>query len=121
MPLSIRSPKEYFNDFFTNDLLEDIVIQTNLYARQINVDTNFHTNSEEMMVFIGILLYMGVFDVSLIEDYWSTYTRIPQVADFMSSKHFLLIRSLLHFNDNENATNSTDRFFKIRPIYDYLN
>ena len=36
--------------------------------------------------------------------------RVVQVADFMSSKQFRLIRSLLHFNNNENLA---DRFFKM--------
>lgn len=35
----------------------------------------------------------------------------------MTSKHFHLIRSLLHFNNNENVAGSTDRFVKIHPIY----
>ncbi len=70
-----------------------------------------------MTVFIGILLYMGVTTMPTIEDFWGTFTRVPHVADAMSSKRFRLIRSLLHFNNNENSTASTDRFFKIRPIY----
>ena len=116
-PSCIRSPFEYFQDMFTVDLLEDIVYQTNLYARQRNVNTAFHTDKHEIMVFIGIVLYMGVLQLPAIEDYWATYTRVAQVADAMSSKRFRLLRSFLHFNNNENCTSSTDRFFKIRPIF----
>ena len=117
VPACIRSPFEYFQDMFTVDLLEDIVYQTNLYARQRNVNTTFNTDKHEMMVFLGVVLYMGVLQLPSIEDYWSTYTRVAQVADVMSSKRFRLIRSLLHFNNNENIGGSTDRFFKIRPIF----
>ena len=116
-PLCIRSPTEYFQDMFSMDLLEDIVYQTNLYARQRNVNTNFSTDKHELMVFIGIVLYMGIGHFPAIDDYWATYTRVPQVADVMSSKRFKLIRSLLHFNNNENLGGSTDRFFKIRPLF----
>ena len=35
----------------------------------------------------------------------------------MSSKRFRTLRSMLHFNNNENARSSTDRFFKLRPIF----
>ena len=120
VPLCIRSPIEYFQDMFPVDLLEDIVYQTNLYARQKNVNTTFHTDKHELMVFIGVILYMGVVHLPAIEDYWGTYTRVAQVADVMSSKRFRLIRSMLHFNNNENIRGSTDRFFKIRPLFSAL-
>ena len=116
-PLCVRSPTEYFQDTFTMGPLEDIVYQTNLYARQRNVNTNFSTDKHELMVFIGIVIFMGVGHYPAIDDYWATYTRVPQVADVMSSKRFKLIRSMLHFNNNENLAGSTDRFFKIRPMF----
>ena len=116
-PAAICNPIEYFQDLFTVDLLDDIVYQTNLCARQRNVDTHFHTDKHEITVFIGIVLYMGVLSLPAIEDYWSTYIRVAQVADFMSSKRFRLIRSLLHFNNNEASAGTTDRFFKIRPVF----
>ena len=99
------------------DLLEDIVYQTNLYARQKNVNTNFSTDKQELMAFSGIVLYMGIAHIPAIDDYWATYTRVAQVADVMSSKRFKLIRSMLHFNNNENLGDSTDRFFKILPLF----
>lgn len=120
VPDCIRSPFEYFQDMFTVSLLQDIVFQTNLYARQKDVNTAFHIDKHELMVFIGIALYMGVVQLPAIEDYWSTCTRVPQVADVMSSKRFRLIRSQLHFNNNDNIHDSTDRFYKIRPIISSL-
>ena len=102
---------------FSDDLLDEIVYQTNLYDRQQNVNTTFKLEKHELMVFIGIVLYMGVNTLPSIEDYWGTYTRVAQVADSMSSKRFRLIRSLLHFNNNENLPGSSDRFFKIRLLF----
>ena len=95
-PHALRTPFQYFQDMFTTDLLEDIVYQTNLYARQKNVNTTFQIEKHELMVFIGILLYMGINILPSIEDYWATHTRVVQVAESMSSKRFRLIRSLLH-------------------------
>ena len=116
-PHALRSPFEYFQDMFTTALLEDIVYQTNLYARQKNVNTTFQIDMHELMVFIGIVLYMGVSILPSIEDYWGTFTRVVQVAECMSSKRFRLIRSLIHFNNNDNLPGTTDRFFKIRPLF----
>ncbi|MCL4124286.1 UNVERIFIED_CONTAM: hypothetical protein GTU68_017636 [Idotea baltica] len=119
-PDAIRSPFEYFQDMFPMTLVEDIVHQTNLYARLKNINTPFQMEEHELMVFIGIVLYMGVCTLPSIEDYWGTLTRVTQVADAMSSKRFRLIRSILHFNNNENIHGTADRFFKVRPLYDSL-
>ncbi|KAK4325662.1 hypothetical protein Pmani_003755 [Petrolisthes manimaculis] len=116
-PNCIRSPWEYFLLMLPIDLLEDVVYQTNLYAKQKDVNTSFSMDSHELMQFIGIVIYKGVVQLPSIEDYWATKTRIIQVADVMASKRFQLIRSLLHFNNNENVQASTDRFFKIRPLF----
>ena len=59
---------------------------------------------------------MGIVSLLAINDYWKNDTRIPQIANVMSRDHFKKIRSTLHFNDNECAEGSTDRFFKIRPL-----
>ena len=115
-PACLRTPFQYFEDMFTADLVDDIVYQTNLYARQKNVNTTFNIDRHELMVFIGIVLYMGVCVYPSIEDYWGMNTRCMQVADFMSSKRFRLIRSLVHFNNNDNIAGVTDRFFKVRPL-----
>ena len=40
-PPCLRTPFEYFEDMFTSDIVDDIVYQTNLYARQKNVNTTF--------------------------------------------------------------------------------
>ena len=55
-----------------------------------------------------------------IEDYWAVRTRIPQVADYMTRNKFKQIRSLLHFTDNQQARGTSDRFYKIRPVYNIV-
>ena len=90
-PAILKTPFAYFEDMFTSDLVDDIVYQTNLYARQRNVNTNFSIDKHELMVFIGIVLYMGVCVYPSIDDYWGMSTRCTQVADFMPSKKFCLI------------------------------
>lgn len=113
----ICSPFEYFLDMFTLSLLEEVVYQTNLCARQKDVNTSFSTDKHKLMMFIGIIVYMGISHLPAIDDYWATETRVPQIADVMSSKRFRAIKSMLLFNNNENARASTDRFFKMRPTF----
>ena len=105
---------------FPLNLIDEIVFQTNLYARQKDVNTSFQIDRHEFMVFLGIVIYMGVCDLPAIEDYWAMMTRVPQFADCMSFKRFCTIRSLLHFNNNDHCGESNDRFYKIRPIFDAI-
>ena len=60
------------------------VYQTSLYARQKNVNTTFQLDRNELMVFIGVVPYMGVNIPPSIEAYWGTYTRVSQVPVSMS-------------------------------------
>ena len=88
--------------------------------KQNNINTSFSTNKDEIMNFLGILLYMGVCELPSLDDYWATETRVPQVANVMSSKQFKYLRSHIHFNDNEFADESDDRFYKIRPMFNFI-
>nr|XP_053644345.1 piggyBac transposable element-derived protein 3-like isoform X2 [Cherax quadricarinatus] len=117
-PLQIRSPYQYFCDFFSQDMVDNIAFQTNLYAKQKTITNNFATDSEEIMRFIGILLFMGIVQIPSLEDYWAGSFRIPQVAEVMGSKRFRLLRRTIHFNDNTQKDN--DRFHKVRPLYTAL-
>ncbi|XP_069951304.1 piggyBac transposable element-derived protein 3 isoform X3 [Cherax quadricarinatus] len=118
-PIEIRSAYDYFSDFFTQDMIDNITFQTNLYARQKNIHTTFQTDSEEITRFIGILLYMGYTVQPSIQDYWRTASKVPQVAEVMGSMRFRLLRRMIHFNDNAQKKDN-DRFHKIRPLYKAL-
>ena len=59
-------PSDYFNLFFTSDLFDLIVRNTNKYAAIQRLDKaekgrEWHNlNSAELRVFIGVIIYMGV-------------------------------------------------------------
>ncbi|XP_068237423.1 uncharacterized protein [Palaemon carinicauda] len=92
-PDFLREPYEYFSQFFTAELRDHIVFQSNLYSRQKDVGSNFHISEEDVMVFLGLIIYMGLVPLPSIVDFWAVKTRIPQVADFMSRNRFKAIRS----------------------------
>ena len=83
-----KSSIEYFSELFTDDVIEDIVFQTNLYATQNDVNTTFNVSMSEMKKFIGILIYMGIVNLPAINDYWKNDTRVPQIANVMSRDRF---------------------------------
>lgn len=47
-------------------------------------------------------------------------TIVPQVAYLMSSKTFGLLRLAVDFNDNAKIPGSSDRFFKVWPLFSFL-
>lgn len=113
-------PLEYFTKLFSFDILNHIIDQTNLYSTQMT-GTCIGTNANEMTDFISLLLLMAIIDLPSYEDYWANGTRIEQIARVMSSKRFKTLRRYIHFNNNENITeNTTDRYFKIRPLMEKL-
>ena len=120
-PLFVESPVEYFNRFFSLELIKHITYQTNLYATQKDINTTFNTNEKEIQHFVAILLYMGIVTCPSLDDYWALDTRVTQVAELMSSKRFRLLRRTLHFNDNSQAHGSIDRFYKVRPLFTHIN
>ncbi|XP_066955715.1 uncharacterized protein [Macrobrachium rosenbergii] len=57
---TIPTPFLYFSDLFGMELVEHLVYQTNLYARQSDLRTPCKTDTSETLMFLGILIYMGV-------------------------------------------------------------
>ena len=118
--ISLRPITEYFTDIFSDEIIDHIVFHTNLYAYQKNINTSFKLDSVELKTFLGIHIYMSVIELPSIHDYWSERTRVPQIASVMSRNRFKEIKSNLHFNNNEMYNNSSDKYFKIRPIIEKL-
>lgn len=119
-PDFIQGPFDYFSRYFSPDLVSHITYQTNLYASQMNINTTFATTEDEIMKFVAVLIYMGIAELPSVDDYWAMETRVPQVANLMSSKRFKLLKRFVHFNDNAQIPGNNDRFFKVRPLFNYL-
>ncbi|KAG0730052.1 PiggyBac transposable element-derived protein 2 [Chionoecetes opilio] len=120
-PDFIETPFQYFSRYFSSEYIKHIVYQTNLYATQKDVNTSFTTKEDEIMKFVALLIYMGITDLPSVDDYWAMETRVPQVANLLSSNRFRLLKRMVHFNDNSLIPGTIDRFFKIRPLFSFLN
>ena len=76
--------EDFFKLYITEDMIDDLVIQTNLYARQFL--TKKRTTSDhiqeymngnqpigaEMLTFLAILILMGIVHKPKLPMYWST-------------------------------------------------
>lgn len=112
-----KTSLDYFLDFFSDDLFEDICQSTNMYAIQ-EKGLAINLTVEELRNFLAIEVIMGIVSMPSYLDYWCIDTRYPLVADVMSLKRYQTIRRYLHFVDN-NYTDS-DPYFKIRPFFEKI-
>ncbi|CAK9796216.1 Mariner Mos1 transposase [Anthophora quadrimaculata] len=75
-------PLEYFNSFFTNELIKTIVAETNRYAnnkirgKRLAKRSTWHLwtdiTTKELRAFLGIILLMGTIPLPNLKEYWST-------------------------------------------------
>ena len=115
-PATLPSPMEYFKMFFTENIMNIIVENTNLYSVQ-KCAKSIGTTTSEMATYIGMHVLMGVVNLPSYTNYWSTNLRYPPIADVMPRKRFELIRRYLHVVDNNDYDELTDdKLFKIRPL-----
>jgi hypothetical protein len=78
-------------------------------------------DSEEMKVFLGLMIHIVPINLPTIEHYWSTdlLYKIPLFGSVMSRNRFQSIFRFWHLADNANPGN--DRLYKIRPLLNAFN
>ncbi|XP_029054531.2 piggyBac transposable element-derived protein 4-like [Osmia bicornis bicornis] len=116
---------------FLNEQVIDLMVkETNRYAEnkldhntsseQARINRWKPTNSEEIKIFLGLLLWMGLVQVPLTT-YWSTDSlyNFPFPRSKMSRNRFELLLSNLHFANNV-AIQCNNRLGKVLPLVEIL-
>ena len=124
------SPIDVFNLFFTPDLMEEIVKQSNAYARTVmgpeKYDKWAKITVKEFKAFLGFSILMGINHLPSLSDYWSKDPRLryAPVADHISRDRFRDVSRYLHFVDNDTLVprgeEGHDRLGKVRPLITHL-
>ncbi|CAK6959631.1 piggyBac transposable element-derived protein 2-like [Scomber scombrus] len=115
-------PIDFFMHLFTQEMIDDIVYNTNLYAFQKGKD-KLALTSEELKTFLGINMVMSYVRYPRSRMYWSSETglRLDLISDAMPVNRFEQIFSYMHFVDNYSLDpENADRFAKVRPVLDAL-
>jgi len=100
------NPSESFQLFFTPDLIERIVEQSNLYAEEVMDEEKFEKwnliTTKDLQAYFGFCILMGINSLPSIEDYWekNPVYHYPPIADRISRERFREISRYLHFVDN---------------------
>lgn len=127
---------EFFNFYFTEDIITLMVTQTNLYAEQFITQnpTSIYAQphrwtpvyAREMRTFWGLVLLMGLVKKPSIRSYWSTdiLYHTPMFRMAMSRTRFEAILRFLHYSDNAQCPPrddpNYDRLYKLRPLLEHF-
>lgn len=109
----LKAPFEIFKHFFTKQIVDMIVLETNRAAQTENISTTFKTDSDEIHHYIGILMYMSIYRYPNLESYWGK-NAFPPIQTTMPVKKFMAIKKYLSFQDE------SQRIRKGQPGYDPL-
>ena len=107
-----RNPtaQDFFKLYITDQIIDHIVIQTNLYAHQNNLRPHslVHqwkaTDRAEILTLLAVVILMGVIHKPRFAMYWSTDSLIstPIFSQIISRDRFCILVRFLHFADNKN-------------------
>ena len=118
----VKEPIQYFRELLDDDILANLVTETNRYALQSDISKPLDISVNELEQFFGIVLLMSIVKMSCSRMYWDKEMRYDKVADVMSRRRFETIKKNLHCVNNEaRPENCTDKLFKVRPFVDSLN
>lgn len=81
----IKTPLGYFKMFFSDNIINMIVEETNLYSTQAK-GKSLNVTADDIKDFFAINLLMGIVKLPAYTDYWSHEYRYPAIADVMSLK-----------------------------------
>ena len=100
---------DFYKLFVTDELIEAILEQTQLYNEWRNINSSRRKlkdiTKDEIRTVIGIVLCMGIIKLPQRRMYWSYKTRVDLIASSMSTNRFEEIVSVIHFNDNNKLPN----------------
>nr|XP_046188550.1 piggyBac transposable element-derived protein 4-like [Oncorhynchus gorbuscha] len=126
-PLPFPTESECFKLFLTEELVGEIVEETNRYALELlekrepgvrgKLAKWVTTTISEMYTFLVTVLLMGIVKKNSLREYWSTDPMFatPFFASLFSQDRFLVLLRCLHFVNNATAILS-DPLYKIRNV-----
>lgn len=131
---NIDEPVEFFKLYFTEELVDEIVSETNIYAtnklrtKTLSQNSIWHswrdTNTEEFWAFIGVILNMGTIVLPNLQDYWSTRdnTKIPFFSNVFTRKRFHQLFWMLHLKTvDQQRRDIRTRIQRVSNFLEYLN
>ena len=131
------TPQDFFKLYITEEIIDHLVTQTNLYAAQyierehdnLGPRSTVHqwipTSRPEMLTLMGILILMGILHKPRMALHWSTDKLLatPIFSQVMRRDRLFLLLRFLHFADNRNYNQNDpghDKLFKVREVMNMI-
>ena len=81
---SLYSPLHYFRQFVSEDMIDSLTTNTNVYSLQTR-GSSVNTTAKEIEQMMGMYLNMGIVQMNGCRMYWEQRTRVPAVADVITT------------------------------------
>ncbi|XP_071036635.1 piggyBac transposable element-derived protein 3 [Parasteatoda tepidariorum] len=115
-PPTVRTPIEYFEDYFKDDFFESAAVYTNMYSVLKN-GISMDTNKEELQRVFGINLIMGCIRYPRLRLYWQKQYSFSAIVQCMPRDRFLNLRNCFHLVDTASKTPQVNnKLWKVQPI-----
>jgi len=118
--VNFSKPINLFLLFFTNNMLDTIVTNTNLYSLTKNAGAVGrqwqNINRRELIIWIALVIYQGLFKLPSINQYWNEDPKLPihNISKQMTLKRFEQIKRYLHVSSP--AATINNYFEKLEPL-----
>lgn len=113
-------PLGIFSLFFNAEQLDIIVTNTNAYgSRHRNDDWNLVTLNE-IKIWTGMIIYMGVNKASSLRDYWNKNTKHPihSIQNKITRRRFELVKRYIHISHPDADIDSY--YDKMEPLMSHV-
>ena len=128
------SPYEVFLTQFPREIFDHVADETNRYFHQmlpkkmpLRPRSRLHNwknvTAQQIKAFVAVEICMGLIKKPTLASYFKDphfMTKTPGFRRVFTEEKYSLIRSAIHFCNNEASNENDDRLFKIRPIIDIL-
>ncbi|KAH8031452.1 hypothetical protein HPB51_017224 [Rhipicephalus microplus] len=121
-----------FFRLFTAEVIRAICLNTNKYAWTHILEKPTYSEKdgswkevtpEEMMKFIGLLMYMGILELPRLNLYWSTTKMLSELLPpkVMSRRRFTALLAMLHVSDPETNGATAQKLDKVSWLLQHIN
>lgn len=113
----LRSPTEYFSDYFDDDFYENMALCTNLYYLR-KTGKVLNTTKQEIKKFVGIHLIMGILSYPRLAMYWRHNIKIEMIVSAMTRDRCMMLRNNLHVVDSDypKVSDVGNPLWKVQPV-----
>ncbi|XP_042904032.1 piggyBac transposable element-derived protein 3 [Parasteatoda tepidariorum] len=118
-PDTVRTPLQYFRQYFQDEFFKDAADFTNQYSITKS-GKSLKTDARELKVFVAANLIMGCVTFSRLRMYWQAEYKYPPVSNIISRDRFLALRNAFHVVDINNPPGNVNenKLWKIQPVID---